>query len=806
MSTQDWLRANDLFEQALERPESERSAWLDDVCAHDPALRAEVEKRLETDAEAEAEGFLAESLLTPPFANAPDGRPADTPHGGAAMPARVGPYRVLAEMGRGGMGTVYAAERDDDAFHLPVAIKVITAGAENDEVARRLRAERRILALLDHPNIARIHDGGTLPDGRPYFVMERVTGEPIDAYCANQRLSIPQRLDLMRQVCLAVDYAHRNLVVHRDLKPSNIMVTEDGHAKLLDFGIAKVLEDDDDKPIEATAPWRQHLTLHYASPEQLRGHAVSTASDVYALGVLLFRLLTGAMPRSFVGVSPWQAEQAIVSTDVPRPSAAVRHGSLDQQPPGEGRQLERQLAGDLDAIVLKALRSDPQSRYRSAGELADDLDRNRDNRPVSARRGTLRYRIGKRLRRNPLAATLATVALVLSVAFVASTVHASRQLSERQARLIDEQAKTEAALRFVLGIFADAGPYVAEGVTLSLREAVDRQAVRMDDDTLSNQPSVEAPIQSTLGWMYIDLGVAERALSHHQRALALYRDLEDPAGIAEGLDGVAAASRGQYDFDQADALSAQALELHRDSVQDPARLLRSMNHRVELFCLQGAWAEAEALSSEALTLSHLGQNSKDHEVAKAWVQRAAVLGGLGRIDEARLTYLEAEGRLVARHGPHHPTLATLHNNLGTLEATAKNAQAAVDHFRRADAQYTAVFGPDYYGRIAPLQSLGRVLMETDALQAAEVALRDALQVATSSPDLGPQHQPRYFGRPAITLGGILTEQGRCDEVVALLDERVDQWSSFEHRSTQKIVDSAREVLARCSRTMITAAR
>ncbi|MEM7428439.1 MAG: serine/threonine-protein kinase, partial [Pseudomonadota bacterium] len=387
MSTEIWRQANELFERLLDVPADQRKAWLDRHCAGDDALRDEVERRLRTDAEAAARGFLAEPVMVPPAPSSSRDSPSESP---AEPPAQFGPYRVVEELGRGGMGTVYAAERDDDTFQRRVAIKVITAETDNDEVARRLRAERRILAQLEHPNIARVYDGGTTEDGRPYFVMEQVTGAPIDRYCADRQLTIRQRVDLMRQVCLAVDYAHRNLVVHRDLKPSNILVTDEGIVKLLDFGIAKVLTSDSQlaSARDATAPWRQPITLHYASPEQLRGQKVSTASDVYALGVLCFRLLTGAMPHSFDGLSPWEAERQMTAVDVPRPSSvmrqkvvrrtvvrrtvmrqtvagssATRQGNRDAMaPPGEAETIARQLAGDLDAIVLKALRAEPESR------------------------------------------------------------------------------------------------------------------------------------------------------------------------------------------------------------------------------------------------------------------------------------------------------------------------------------------------------------------------------------------------------------------------------------------------------------
>jgi len=291
LTLETWRRANALFEEILDLSPTEQSARLDAACANDPDLRRAVEQRLRADAEAEEESFLAERVAPSPRA-----RQSEESANPQQPPKRLGPYRVHHCIGQGGMGTVYAAERDDDTFRRKVAIKVISAGLASREIVQRMQTERRILALLEHPNIARIYDAGTTDENLPYFVMEFVAGEPIDQYCASRESSIEERVELIRKVCSAVDYANRNLVVHRDLKPSNILVTSDGEPKLLDFGIAKLLDPAPEpatRPGDETAPWRQRLTLNYASPEQIRGQAISTASDVYALGVLLFQLLTG---------------------------------------------------------------------------------------------------------------------------------------------------------------------------------------------------------------------------------------------------------------------------------------------------------------------------------------------------------------------------------------------------------------------------------------------------------------------------------------------------------------------------------
>src|SRR5688572_23420620 len=303
MTVERWQRLEALFHAALEHRTADRGAFLSGACDGDAELQAELERLLEGHAQASA--FVGNAI-------------AGIEHVAAALPdgCQIGVYRIVRELGRGGMGTVYLAERCDAQFDMRVAIKLIKRGMDSDAVLQRFRHERQILAGLDHPNIARLLDGGTTGDGLPYFVMEHVDGEPIDEYCRTHQLSLDQRLRLFRQVCAAVAYAHQHLVVHRDIKPSNILVTSDGVPKLLDFGIARLLDTHDDAPTMVTVFGAQAMTPQYASPEQLRGERVTTVSDVYALGVLLYELLTGARPYELTGKSPEEGRQIVTDTDV----------------------------------------------------------------------------------------------------------------------------------------------------------------------------------------------------------------------------------------------------------------------------------------------------------------------------------------------------------------------------------------------------------------------------------------------------------------------------------------------------------
>jgi non-specific serine/threonine protein kinase/serine/threonine-protein kinase len=409
VTPEEWGRARAVFDSAAERPSAEREAFVAEACAGDEALRATVEGLLAADARA------GDALEAPAWAAFhPDERPE------ALLGSRLGGYELVAVVGQGGMGVVYRGRRADQQFHKDAAVKLIKRGMDSAFVLERFRHEREILAALDHPSVARLLDAGTAPDGRPYLVMDFVEGVPIDGYCEREGLGVRARVELFRQVCAAVSHAHRSLVVHRDLKPGNVLVTADGTPKLLDFGIAKLL--DPSRTGDSTATGVFLMTPEYASPEQVRGEPITTATDVYALGVLLYELLTGGKPYLLASRAHQDIVRAVCLTDPPRPSLAAP------------RERRRALAGDLDNVVLTALRKEPHRRYASVDQLSDDLARHLEHRPVRARPDTFWYRSGRLVRRNPLAAGL----IVLLIAWVgiatyqARVAHAERARAERR--------------------------------------------------------------------------------------------------------------------------------------------------------------------------------------------------------------------------------------------------------------------------------------------------------------------------------------------------------------------------------------
>jgi tetratricopeptide (TPR) repeat protein/tRNA A-37 threonylcarbamoyl transferase component Bud32 len=433
MSSAQLHRLKEIFHSAQQLRPNERPAFLDKNCGNDTELRREIDALLKSSQE--ADGFMVD----------PPAQLAAEIFGEAEIPAdigrTIGRYKLLQRIGSGGMGEVYLAERADQQFKMQVAIKLIKRGMDTESVLRRFQHERQILASLEHPNIARLLDGGETEDGLPYFVMEYVKGERIDRYAKAKNLSLNQRLELFRQACGAVSYAHQHLVVHRDLKPSNILVTPEGVPKLLDFGIAKIIQVDDGAETLATITAMPAMTPEYASPEQVRGEPMTTASDVYSLGVVLYELLTGQLPYRFTSQSPHDVSRVITDNEPKKPSTAItREGDHSKFQIRNSKLLK----GDLDNIVLLALRKEPKRRYQSVDQFSEDIRRHLEERPVHARKDTVGYRAAKFVRRNKLALAAAAIVLIALVGGIITTsweAHIAKREKARAERRFNEVRK-----------------------------------------------------------------------------------------------------------------------------------------------------------------------------------------------------------------------------------------------------------------------------------------------------------------------------------------------------------------------------
>ncbi|HSS52911.1 MAG TPA: serine/threonine-protein kinase, partial [Thermoanaerobaculia bacterium] len=530
MTPERWGEVKSVLDGALEMRPGERAAFVAAACGEDSELRQEVESLLEF--EAGSAGFIEEPLF---------GRFAELE--GLAEGQRVGPYQVVREIGRGGMGAVYLAVRADEEFDQRVALKLVGTGSAA-EIVRRFRAERQILAHLDHPNIAKLLDGGTAEDGRPYFVMEYVEGRPIDEVAGS--LPLRERLALFREVCAAVHFAHQNLVVHRDLKPANVLVTADGVPKLLDFGIAKLLDPGRTDPALSELGLRP-MTLQYASPEQVGGTPVTTASDVYALGVLFHVLLTGRSPYPVAANDRKALERAITQGETVRPSQAV-----------ERREDARRLAGDLDTIVLRAMDLKPERRYASAEQLAADVQRYLDGLPVLARKDTAGYRLGKFVRRHKLGVAAAAAVLLLILGF---SVTVTLLLRKAQG----ERDRAEAVSDFLSDLFERADPSQSRGEAIIAREVLDRGRQKIAGE-LQKAPEMRAALMQTMGRVYRSLGVYDQARPLLEESLRLRRQTRgtDPLDVAASeLNLALALQEDSKRRAEAEVLLRKALETYR---------------------------------------------------------------------------------------------------------------------------------------------------------------------------------------------------------------------------------------------------
>ncbi|HSM15348.1 MAG TPA: serine/threonine-protein kinase, partial [Thermoanaerobaculia bacterium] len=510
-------RIDQLFEQALDLPEARRGAWLAEQCGGDEALRAEVERLLEL------AGGEVDGLLGPVRAFASE--IVEGSEEGISIGDEIGAYTIVGRLGRGGMGVVWLGERTDDAFDHRVAIKVLAGVRSSSEAVRRFEQERRILARLKHPHIAHLVDGGVDRRGLPYLVLEHVEGEPVDVYCDRHRLPIEQRIRLVVEIATALQAAHRSLVVHRDIKPSNLLVTAEGDVKLLDFGIAKLL-DPELEDADLTDLDGRPMTPTYASPEQVNAEPITTASDVYQLGLLLYELVTGRRPQAARTSSLAELVELVCRHEPMPPSRAVvaaeegdeteRSAALRGSTPA---RLARRFRPDLDAVVARALAKDPEQRYETAAELAADLERFLGGRPVHARRATFGYRASKWLRRNAALAAAGGVAALLTVGYAVAVTIQARAIDRQRVRAEVEAAKAAEVERFVLGLFQSSDPEQSLGREVTARELLERGTEQAERE-LAGQPEVQARLWSALGEIHGELGEIDEACDLVRRALA----------------------------------------------------------------------------------------------------------------------------------------------------------------------------------------------------------------------------------------------------------------------------------------------
>jgi serine/threonine-protein kinase len=712
----------------------------------------------------------------------------------------VGRWRITGELGRGGMGHVYAVERADGTYEQQAALKLVRLGLDDPVLRERFRRERQILARLEHPSIARLLDGGVAPDGRPYLVLERVEGEPITRWCERRRLGLRDRVRLFGRVLEAVAHAHRSLVVHRDLKPSNVMVTAEGAPKLLDFGIAKLLAAGGDaEPTELTAA--APLTPQYAAPEQIRGEPVTTATDVYGLGVLLYELVCGERPYRIEGGGAAAIERAVLESDPPPPSSW----------PGAARETARGARqADLDAIVLRALAKSPRERYPSADDLARDLGCWLEGRPVEARRLSRLGRARRFVRRHRLAVAAGAILLIATFAALAGLGIALR---ETRARLAAAE-RARASMEFLVGLFEGATPESSRDHTISAVELLDRGAERLERE-LAGPPETRAELARTLGGVYRSLGLFDRARPLLERAHDETRQLFGEASEehAAALHELAAL---EYDLDryrEAETLLRRAIAVleHRRGPRDAVTLelyssladvlgaagryeegleidRRLHSIRREQFG-DGHVATLEDLSGIAMTLRRLGRfeeaerhyrelvaaserilGSEHPDVLDRKVSSANVLRSLGRFAEAEEILRGIVATRERIFGPDHPETASALDSLGGALREQGRFGEALATTRRALEIQVATIGPDASETAVGRNNLAILAVTAGDYEAAESGFREALRIWSAS--LDPDHPHRSSA--LANLGFVLVQRGRAQEALPLIRESLSR--------------------------------
>jgi serine/threonine-protein kinase len=722
-SLSDWDRVGDLVEQALELEPSARDAFLRRACAADPD-RLDLARRT-LQAATGASAFLsrpaaevAADLIEP--ADASEAVDAER------LPATIGPYRVLRLLGRGGMGEVYLADRADDEFQRQVAIKVVRPGLGRDWIAR-FRHERQVLASLDHPNIARLYDGGVTGDGRPYLVMEFVDGRPLDHYADAERLTVDQRLALFAQVCDAVERAHRRLIVHRDLKPGNVLVTSGGLVKLLDFGVAKLLDPataPDDPPLTATG--MRIMTPEYASPEQFLGEPVTTATDVYALGVMLFELLAGCPPHDTGAHRRDTLERRVLDTDPAAPSAACRLNTSGAG--GSARAdsrrttidgLARRLRGDLDNIVLTALRREPERRYPSVAALREDIERHRAGLPVAARPATLRYRTVKFLRRNRVAVTAAVLLTGAVVAGATSTLVQARAAAR-------EGRRAEQIRDFLVSVFEVSSPDRAGGETVTARQLLDRGSARVNAE-LASEPVLRSDMLVVLGRLYRQLGLYDPAGRHLQEALTLHRQRPGTApALVETLLELASVRFEEGANDEAESLlrEAVAIAAATEGPQGPG-VAAATTDLAAVFRARGQFDEAESLSREAIAMRRAAGDAAG--LADALNGLGVILNDARRPADAVVVLREAVGLSRAARADHTKTVLAECNLAQALHRSGE-LDAAIQTFERCIADRRRLLGETHPDVGLALNNLALVHSNRNEYEAAERLMTEALAI------------------------------------------------------------------------------
>ena len=777
MDSKRWKRINNIVDTALELEDEERTTYIEQECGGDAELKSQVTELLESIEKSETENFLEDAAdfpqkLAADLADEDSASPLDA---SSLTGQQIGNYRIVELIDHGGMGSVYLAERADESYEQRVALKVLRRGMNTPENIERFRRERQILAKLDHPNIAKLLDGGVTEAGLPYLVMEYVEGTPLHEYCNEECLTVDQRLELFRTICRATQHAHANAIIHRDLKPSNILVRADGTVKILDFGIAKLLEPQDTgSTLYETRPGARLLTLGYAAPEQLEGPKVTTAVDTYTLGILLYELISGLHPFDLEGKGLSEIEQ-IIRTELPQsPSAKFR--DLDEEKQREIAQqrnttpsrLTGELEGDLDAIALKALRKEPEERYYSAEQFISDLKKRRKNQPVLARDDTFSYKTRKFFKRHQTGLTWVAVTLLVITAVAA---YYTVQLSQQRDRARQEAEKAEEVTDFLVNVISRSNPYSSQqdvglDVTLGTLLQEGRENI---NKTLEEQPAVRAELKTVMGEVYSQLGEYAAAESLLTDAIHIYDKVEPSPTVekAEAIKMLGFMHQDNGDYQKAQELLKQALAafeqtkglMNREAAEIIARLgnLTWFN--------KGEFHSADSLLNKALTIEKKINPDNHLRIANVNNDLAAMKHGRGLLVEAKSYYSEAISG-YRKLTETHANLAIILGNYAAVLLDMGEYDKAEKVQREALRMHREQAGEKSIDVALGLGRLGKIALEESDYSEADSLLNLSMEKASSI--FGSTHP--YIARLHLDLGRLAMHKQEFQKAKELMQK------------------------------------
>lgn len=763
-----WERLEEALQQAIDCPPDQVGAVLARISAEDAALGREVEKLLAASRRL--------SFLDAPALSAGSGSP------GSAR--QVAGFEIEHELGRGGMGIVYYATRTTREPYEAAIKFLITTGEEPLAWESRFRREQEVLSRLDHPNIARLLDGGQSQG--PFLVMEYIDGRRINRYCDHHQLSIEERLRLFLEVCNAVHYAHQNLVIHCDIKPANLLVDTHGVPKLLDFGVAKLLDGAGQPSAETTLTLPRPLTLDYASPEQIEGRTPTTASDIYSLGVVLYELLCGDVPYRLGLYAPQEIRALLEADDPTLPSAVVASTAIDtgaREPVRCGLStaaLSRCLEGELDLITTKALRFDPRHRYASAAELASDVRRYLEGLPIHARSESLRYTLQRLVRRHKLASAISILALTFIVAFGGAMAWQNLRIIRAQERAERALHASEAVSEFLVGLFEEAEEHALSNRQITAGELVDRGTERLGS-AFEEQPMTRAAVESALGRIHLNLGRYPESRRRIESALAIQRSLGEVSQVAESLELLGRLHRREGRFDESRHALDEALSLHHAHPGTVGAHASALSELARLENALGNYEAAERLYVRSLELHGSGQRSL--EVAGILHGLSSVYRDLGRYDEAEQLLEEVIEIQVERLGPNHLTVGATFNTLGRIYRSQGRYGQAEASLKQAVSIYDAILGPDHVATASPKTNLAIVYGSIGEYDRACELFEEILAIRRAA----------YLGRPHPHIGSSLLNLANATDLSGDRERAIELYREA-HEAFSAVFDPDHETL------------